>query len=44
MENVPAACLIIITVIAIYFPIAYIRLGNKMMKTLERIEENTGKK
>ena len=44
MENVPVACLLLITVIAIYFPIAHIRLSNKMLKMLERIEENTGKK
>lgn len=44
MENLPVACLIIITIIAIYFPIAHIRLGNKIVKALERIEANTGKK
>ena len=44
MGNVPVACLIIITIIAIYFPIAHIRLSNKILKTLERIEANTGKK
>jgi hypothetical protein len=44
MENVPIACLLIVTIIAIYFPIAHIRLSNKILKTLERIEENTGKK
>ncbi len=34
-------CLIVITIIAIYFPMAYIRLTNKVLKTLEKIEYNT---
>ena len=37
-------CLLIITVIAVYIPIAHIRLTNKVLKTLERIEANTAKK
>jgi len=37
-------CLLIITVIAVYIPIAHIRLTNKVLKTLERIEANTSKK
>ena len=37
-------CLLIITVIAVYIPIAHIRLTNKVIKTLEKIEANTSKK
>jgi hypothetical protein len=36
-------CLIIITIIALYFPIAYIRLTNKVLNTLKQIETNTRK-
>ena len=36
-------CLIIITIIAVYFPIAYIRLTNKLLSTLKQIETNTHK-
>lgn len=36
-------CLIIITIIAVYFPIAYIRLTNKLLNTLKQIETNTRK-
>ena len=37
------ACLLVITVIAIYSPIIYIRLTKKILKTLEQIEANTRK-
>ena len=43
MGNLPVACLLIITIIAIYFPIAHIRLSNKVLKALEKIENNTRK-
>lgn len=43
MENVPVACLIIITIITIYFPLAHIRLSNKILRALEKIENNTHK-
>lgn len=36
-------CLIIITVIALYFPLAYIRLSNKVLNILKEIETNTRK-
>jgi hypothetical protein len=36
-------CLLIITIITIYFPIAHIRLANKVLKALEKIEANTRK-
>jgi hypothetical protein len=36
-------CLLVITIITIYFPIAHIRLGNKMLKSLEQIEVNSRK-
>jgi hypothetical protein len=36
-------CVIIITVLAVYFPLAYIRLTNKILKTLEQIEINSRK-
>ncbi len=41
--EVVIACLLIITVITIYFPIAHIRLGKKVLQALERIENNTRK-
>ena len=37
-------CVLVITIIAVYIPIAHIRLTNKVIKILERIEANTGKK
>ncbi len=37
------ACVLVITVIAVYFPIAHIRLTNKVLKALEAIEVNTRK-
>ncbi len=37
------ACLLVITIIAVYFPIAHIRLTNKVLKALEQIEANTRK-
>jgi hypothetical protein len=43
MQSVPVACLLIVTIIAVYFPIVHIRWGNKVLKALERIEENTRK-
>ncbi len=36
-------CVLVITIIAVYFPMAYIRLTNKVLKTLEQIEANTRK-
>lgn len=36
-------CLLIITAIAIYFPIAHIRWGNKVLKALEEAESNNPK-
>jgi hypothetical protein len=36
-------CLVIITVMSLYIPIAHIRLSNKILKTLEKIESNTHK-
>ncbi len=37
------ACLLVITVIAVYFPIIHIRLTNRVLKALEKIEANTRK-
>ncbi len=37
-------CLCVITVIALYVPLAHIRLTNKVLRTLQKIEENTSKK
>jgi hypothetical protein len=37
------ACVLIITCIAIYSPIMYIRKTNKLQKTMEQIEANTRK-
>ena len=37
------ACVIIITCIAIYFPVIQIRKSNKLQKILEQIEANTRK-
>ena len=37
------ACLLIITVIAVYVPIVHIRTTKKVLKTLEQIEANTRK-
>ncbi len=36
-------CLLVITIIAVYFPIAYLRLSNKMLKIMEQVEINTRK-
>ena len=36
-------CVIIITVVALYLPLAHIRLSNKILKCLEKIEANTRK-
>jgi hypothetical protein len=36
-------CLLVITIIAVYFPIAYLRLTNKVLKVMEQIEINTRK-
>jgi hypothetical protein len=36
-------CVVVITGIAVYVPIMYIRKTNKMLKTLEQIEANTRK-
>jgi hypothetical protein len=37
------ACVLIITVIALYFPLMHIRLMNKVLKSLQQIEINTRK-
>jgi hypothetical protein len=37
------ACVIIITCLAIYIPVIYIRKTNKLQKILEQIEANTHK-
>jgi hypothetical protein len=37
------ACVLVITIIAVYIPIIYIRLTNKVLKVLEQIEVNTRK-
>lgn len=37
------ACLLVITVIAVYFPVVHIRMTNKILKALEQIEVNTRK-
>jgi hypothetical protein len=36
-------CVLIITCIAIYFPVMHIRKTNKLLKILEQIEANTRK-
>ncbi len=36
-------CVLVITIIAVYFPMAYIRLTTQVLKTLEQIEANTRK-
>jgi hypothetical protein len=36
-------CLLVITVISLYFPIIHIRLTNKVLKALQQIEINTRK-
>jgi hypothetical protein len=36
-------CLLVITCIAIYFPVIHIRLTGKVLKALEQIEINTRK-
>lgn len=36
-------CVLVITGISIYFPIAYIRKTDKLLKMLEKIEANTRK-
>lgn len=36
-------CVLIITVICLYFPLAHIRLTNKVLKALQQIEVNTRK-
>jgi len=35
--------LIVITIMSLYAPIVLIRMDNKILKTLEKIEENTRK-
>ena len=37
------ACVLVITLLAIYGPIIYIRKTNKLQKVLEQIEANTRK-
>lgn len=41
--NILIACLIIITLVCIYFPFIFIRWVKKIMKALEQIEANTRK-
>lgn len=36
-------CVLIITIISLYFPIIHIRLTNKVLKALQQIEANTRK-
>jgi hypothetical protein len=36
-------CMVIVTVIALYFPLIHIRLTNKVLKALQQIEINTRK-
>jgi|WetSurMetagenome_2_1015567.scaffolds.fasta_scaffold88714_2 hypothetical protein len=36
-------CVLIVTIIALYFPLIHIRLMNKVLKTLQQIEVNTRK-
>ena len=36
-------CIIVVTLIAVYFPIVYIRKTDKLLKKLEEIEANTRK-
>jgi len=36
-------CLIVVIIIGLYFPIAYIRLTTKLLNTLKQIETNTRK-
>jgi hypothetical protein len=36
-------CLLVITIISLYFPIIHIRLTNKVLKVLQQIEINTRK-
>ena len=43
LANWPIACLLLITVVVIYVPIVHIRLTNKVIKILEKIEANTQK-
>jgi len=38
-----AACTIFIAGMAAYFPVLYIRKTNKMLQSLQKIEENTRK-
>ncbi len=35
------ACVLVIAIVAVYFPLAYIRLTNKILETLKQIEANT---
>ncbi len=37
-------CLCVITVMTLYVPFAFLRLTNKVLKSLEKIEANTSKK
>ena len=37
------ACVLVITLISLYFPIIHIRLSNKILKALQQIELNTRK-
>ncbi len=41
--TVVVICVIVITIVALYFPLAYIRLTNKLLNTLKQIEINTRK-
>ena len=36
-------CVLIVTIICLYFPLVHIRLMNKVLKTLQQIEINTKK-
>jgi hypothetical protein len=41
--NVIVACLVIVTGIAIYFPVIYIRKMNRVLSVLQQIESNTAR-
>jgi hypothetical protein len=41
--SVLGACVVLVTLLAAYFPTIYIRKTNKVLKLLEKIEANTRK-
>jgi hypothetical protein len=36
-------CLLVLTIISLYFPVIHIRLTNKVLKALQQLEINTRK-